>query len=120
MAVLIAPIICRNRKRFYKALFTTEGTDETDAQALLNNVDKVLNEEEKQLCDAAINEQEIFDTTKLLKNNKAPGDDGIVSEFYIEYWYLIRERFTEVLKYIFNAKTFSKSQYNATLNSIKQ
>ena len=108
-------VILKEQKLFYNALFTSEGTDETEAQSLLNNVDKVLNEEEKQECDAEITEQEIFDTIKLLKNNKSPGDDGIVSEFYKEYWYLIREKFTEVLRYIFISNTLSKSQYNAVL-----
>ena len=67
------------------------------------------------MCEGEITEQEIFDTIKLLKTNKSPGDDGIVSEFYKEYWYLIHEQFTQVLKYIFNTNTLSKSQYNAVL-----
>ena len=51
----------------------------------------------------------------MLKINKSPGDDGIVSEFYKEYWYLIRKEFTRVLTYIFDANTLSPSQYNAIL-----
>ena len=66
-------------------------------------------------CDAEITEQEIYNTIKLLKTNKSPGDDGIVSEFYKEYWYLIKGTFTEVLRYIFNTNVLSKSQYNAIL-----
>ena len=98
------------QKHFYKSLFTSEGTDEQEAQSLLNNVDKALNEDEKTMCDGEITEQEILDTIKLLKTNKSPGDDGIVSEFYKEYWYLIHEQFTQVLKYIFQCKyTFKKS-----------
>ena len=107
--------ILTEQKHFYESLFTSEGTDEQEAQSLLNNVDKALNEDEKTMCDGEITEQEILDTIKLLKTNKSPGDDGIVSEFYKEYWYLIHEQFTQVLKYIFNANTLSKSQYNAVL-----
>ena len=108
-------VILKEQKRFYETLFTSEGSNETEANAILERVDSFLNEEQKTSCDADITEGEIFDTIKLLKTNKSPGDDGIVSEFYKEYWYLIRERFTQVLKYIFNVNTLSPSQYNAIL-----
>ena len=78
-------------------------------------MDKTLNMEQKESCDANITEQEIKNTIKLLKINKAPGDNGIVSEFYKEYRYLIRKEFTRVLTYIFDANTPSRSQYNAIL-----
>ena len=108
-------VILNEQKRFYENLFTSEGSNEIEARSLLQNVDKGLNEEDKQFCDADITEKEIFDTIKLLKTNKSPGDDGIVSEFYKEYWYLIHEKITEVLRYIFNIKTLTPSQYNAIL-----
>ena len=100
---------------FYETLFTSEGSNEPEAYTLLGKVGKVLNEDEKVNCDAEITEQDIYNTIKLLKTNKSPGDDGIVSEFYKEYWYLIKGKFTEVLRYIFNTNTFSQSQYNAIL-----
>ena len=100
---------------FYETLFTSEGSTEPEAYTLLDKVDKVLNEEEKVICDAEITEQEIYNTIKLSKTNKSPCDDGIVSEFYKEYWYLIKGKFTEVLRYIFNTNTLSQSQYNAIL-----
>ena len=100
---------------FYETLFTSEGSNEPEAYTLLDKDDKVLNEEEKVICDAEITEQEIYNTIKLLKTNKSPGDDCIVSEFHKEYWYLIKGKFTEVLRYIFNTNTLSQSQYNAIL-----
>ena len=108
-------VILNEQKMFYETLFTSEGSNEPEAYSLLDKVDKVLNEEEKVICDAEITEQEIYNTIKLLKTNKSPGDDGIVSEFYKEYWYLIKGKFTEVLRFIFNTNTLSQSQYNAIL-----
>ena len=61
---------------FYETLCTSEGSNEPEAYTLLDKVDKVLNEEEKVICDAEITEQEIYNTIKLLKTNKSPGDDG--------------------------------------------
>ena len=74
-------VILNEQKQCYETLFTSEGSNETEADALLDNVDKVLNEDEKLLCDAEITEKEIYDTIKLLKIDKSPGDYGIVSEF---------------------------------------
>lgn len=107
--------IINEQKTYYKALFTSEGSNETEAEKLLEHVDKTLNLEQKHFCDAEINEKEIEDTIKLSNINKSPGDDGIICEFYKEYWYLIRREFTLVLKHIFASNTLSSSQYNAIL-----
>ena len=50
-----------------------------------------------------------------MKPNKSPGDDGIVSEFYIRCWYLIKEELTKVIKYIFLSNTLAPSQERAML-----
>ncbi|MEW8548721.1 MAG: reverse transcriptase family protein, partial [Candidatus Thiodiazotropha sp.] len=107
--------ILNEQRFFYKTLFTSEGTNEKEASALLNNVDESLSTDERELCDKEITEQEICNAIKLLKTNKSPGDDGIVAEFYKEYWYLIHKDFTKVLRYIFESNTLAPSQYNAML-----
>ena len=108
-------IILNEQKQFYKTLFTSEGSDEQEANIILDNIDKTLTSDQKEFCESNITEQEINNTIKLLKINKSPGDDGIVSEFYREYWYLIRYEFTRVIQHIFTANTLSPSQYNAIL-----
>ena len=52
---------------------------------------------------------------KQLKTNKSPGVDGIVSEFYIHFWYLIKDELTNVIKYIFLSNTLAPSQQRAML-----
>ena len=104
-----------SRSNFIKKLFTSEGSDQQEANIILENVDKTLNNDQKEFCEANITEQEIKTTINLLKINKSPGDDGIVSEFYKEYWYLIHKEFTRVVQHIFAANTLSPSQYNAIL-----
>ena len=52
---------------------------------------------------------------KQMKHNKSPGDDGIVSEFYVRYWYLIKEELTKVIKYTFLSNTLAPFQYRAML-----
>ena len=39
-----------------------------------------------------------------MEENKSPGKDGIPMEFYITFWYLIKNDFTELVKHIFFVK----------------
>ena len=69
----------------------------------------------KILCDSDVTEEEILKVIKQMKQNKSPGDDGIVSEFYNRYWYFIKEELTKVIKYTFLSNTLASSQYRAML-----
>jgi hypothetical protein len=37
--------------------------------------------------------EEIKNVLKILKPNKSPGEDGIISEFYITHWEQIKDEF---------------------------
>ena len=50
-----------------------------------------------------------------MKPNKSPGDDGIVSEFYQKYWYLIKTELTNVIQTILENNTLAPSQCKAIL-----
>ena len=93
--------IIKEQTFFYQSLFTSNGFDNSEANYFLQHVDRTLNEQEQMSCDKDVTEDEIFKVIKQLKLNKSPGDDGIVSEFYIRYWYLIKEELTHVIKHIF-------------------
>ena len=89
-----------SRSNFIKNCSLLQGSDQQEANIILENVDKTLNNDQKEFCEANITEQEIKTTLNLLKINKSPGDDGIVSEFYKEYWYLIHKEFTRAVQHI--------------------
>ena len=40
---------------------------------------------------------------KILKPNKSPGEDGIISEFYQLFWQDIKNEFFEVIEVFFNS-----------------
>jgi hypothetical protein len=50
---------------------------------------------------------------KLQKPDKSPGEDGIVSEFYKHYWYLIGSVVREIFFY---KKLFCESQLSGFCN----
>jgi hypothetical protein len=50
------------------------------------------------MCDKEVSIDENFNAAKLQKPDKSPGDDGISSEFYKLFWYLIGDDFVSVVK----------------------
>ena len=107
--------ILSEQTNFFKELLTSDDIDLIEANSLLNNVDTKLNNEERDFCEKDVSSEEIFKIIKQLKPNKSPGDDGIISEFYKTYWYLIKRELTDVIKYSLENDTLSKTQYNAII-----
>ena len=60
-----------------------------------------MDNNEKETLDEDISLEEISNVIKILKPNKSPGEDGIISEFYQLYWQNIKKEFFEVLEQIF-------------------
>jgi hypothetical protein len=50
------------------------------------------------MCDKEVSIYEIFNAAKLQKPDKSTRDDGISSEFYKLFWYLIGDDFVSVVK----------------------
>ena len=107
--------ILSEQTTFFKELLTSDDINLIEANSLLNNVDAKLNDEERDFCEKDVSSEEIFKIIKQLKPNKSPGDDGIISEFYKIYWYLIKRELTDVIKYSLENDTLSKTQYNAII-----
>jgi hypothetical protein len=63
------------------------------------------------MCDKEVSIDENYNAAKLQKPDKSPGDDGISSEFYKLFWYLIGDDFVSVVKDIFRDKRLCESQY---------
>ena len=110
--------ILNEQVNFYQTLFTSNGYDNIEAEYFLQNIERKLSEQEKLHCDRDITEDEIFKVITQLKLNKSPGDDGIVSEFYVTYWSLIKHEFTKVIKHILDINTLTPSQNRALLTLI--
>ena len=55
------------------------------------------------MLDKDISLDEISKIIKILKLNKSPGEDGIISEFYQLYWQDIKNEFFEVLEKFSNS-----------------
>ena len=84
-----------------KQLFTTEGWDEKSANKLTQHIESKLNEDEKETLEMDVCIEEL----KILKLNKSPGEDGMISEFYITHWEQIKDEFFLLVKDTFDKKS---------------
>lgn len=69
---------------FYKQLYSKDEGIE-DAGSLLNSIkthSTIIDEDSKKVCDGDITLDEIKKSIAKLKNNKAPGNGGLTSEFF--------------------------------------
>ena len=91
--------ILTTTQRFYQALYTEENTEiDLDQQEwLIQQLDNTLNEQEKLLCEGPITTEELRTALQEAKRNKAPGPDGLPTEFYETFWTQLKDNLTEVL-----------------------
>ena len=50
-----------------------------------------------------------------MKSGRSPGNDGITIECYKKYWKVIKNDFSEVVRYILIYERLSPSQYEGTI-----
>ena len=111
--------IQKRQVEFYKELYSTqnlsENTTETNYFLGENNDLPKLSEESKVFMDAEIQLTELANALKMTKNNKSPGPDGIVFEFYKLFWGVIGNDMYEVLKTGLQEEELAYSQYLAAI-----
>ncbi|KAJ1519020.1 hypothetical protein ONE63_011397 [Megalurothrips usitatus] len=66
-------------------------------EAVLENVDPTIDETDNAVLDQDVTEEEVEAAVMAGRPRKSPGYDGIVAEFYVEMWPVIRVELTEVL-----------------------
>ena len=87
--VITRPDQIRNEiSKYYKRLYAKYEEQCTDKEKnlFLTSIDKTLTEEEKLLCEGEISRIELLEALKQTGRNKAPGIDGLPSDFYKMFW----------------------------------
>ena len=102
--------ILKKQVEFYENLFQSEGYDEESANYLLDKLDITLDRDDRNKLESDLTDVELKKAIDKMANNKAPGEDGIIAEFYKKYWYLIGGDFTQVVKQIFWSNKLCNSQ----------
>ena len=84
-------------EKYYKKLYATSNTDKLKQQKLLKNIQKRLSKSDKHKLDAPLCNDELGRATYQLHDNKSPGPDGKIAEFYKTFWYLIKDMYVEYI-----------------------
>ena len=105
-------------KKYYQKLYKKEDFDEEYQEGFLKFVTKVLSDEEQKLLMLDITQNEVFNAIKDMNLNRAPGIDGIPVEFYIQFWDIIKDDITEVIKNIVKGTLLKEHQRKAIITLI--
>lgn len=84
---------------FYSKLYTSNYSEHLTSSFFSSLKDsKNILTEDKIFCDKPITIKEILDSINHLKNNKSPGTDGLISEFYKSF----AQKMAPFLLHVFN------------------
>ena len=82
-------------RNFYESLF--KNSDSKSPSQINDFLDKVqllkLNITEINKCDDELSEKELYISLRSMQNNKSPGNDGLIKEFFVTFWEDIKDSF---------------------------
>ena len=110
--------ILNTQIEFYSNLYKKEGIDTKQTSEFLSSLEYQLDDQENSQLEENINISELTASLKMMKNNKSPGSDGIVVEFYKMYWHEISQDLLEVYHHCFTDGKLTHSQDLAILRLI--
>ena len=102
--------LLKETHNFYKVLFNAEACDERARNQFLNCDIPRLAEKARESCEGVITEEELNNAVKAMANNKSPGFDGLMTNFYKHFWPLLGAELTQVYNYSFNNGLLTVSQ----------
>jgi exonuclease III len=107
--------IIKEQVRFYEQLYKAELTDTSKAECFLSKLDKGLSDNSKKILDDNITIEELSKALHMMKNNKSPGSDGIIIEFYKLFWGDIKYDLLEVFVNSYENESLPYTQYQAVI-----
>ena len=102
---------------FYENLYKCKNISNESIDNYLNNANiaNKLNRQEKEKCDKLITLVELTNIIDNLKVNKAPGLDGLTSEFYKHFWENLKMPFLQMVNESFEKGIMPDSMRKAVI-----
>ena len=113
--------ILQEEKRFYESLYKSQNIDDnTFLTSKFFNPENIssLSQEEKNACEGLLGENECLNAIKEFKNNKSPGTDGFVAEFYKFFWPELKAEMISSFNYTFQNGSLAISQRRGIISLI--
>ena len=90
--------ILKECTNFYRELYTSSKPSQDDINNYLSTLDlNVVNEQDKIICEKEINDSECWEAILKIKENKAPGQDGLTIEFYKTFWNVLKDIYIKTI-----------------------
>ena len=99
-------------KNYFRKLYSGGELDsDTNIKSYLNDTElHVLDENDAISCEGLLTEDDCYKAVLSMQNNKAPGCDGLSSEFYKCFWPDIKDMLIESLNEGYTQGGLSESQ----------
>ena len=95
---------------FYSSLFSAEDVDLAVRDSLLGNLDSSLSPQQAETCEGPLTVAECHQALLGMARKKAPGSDGLQTEFYIRFWDVPGVDLVEVFNFCFSAGFLTRSR----------
>ena len=103
---------------YYKKLYTSVNTDTDKEEDLYTTQSPKIPEEHHDMLTAEITEEEIWKILKESPLNKSPGIDGFTTEFYLEFWPVIKDYLLQSFRGSLKKGTLSTTQRRGVISVI--
>ena len=111
--------ILKVQKEYFAELYSKKVNEENldeKIDTFLNGVQLPrLTEQQKEDCEGLLNESEVLDALKSMKNGSSPGSDGLTTEFLKVFWNQIKNIIVPSFNAAFATGVMSSSQRKATI-----
>ena len=107
--------IMKEQVRFYEKLYRSQLLNAQDKNEFLSSVGRSLSENSRITLDSDITIDELKKAVDMMANNKSPGTDGIIIEFYKYFWDDIKFDVLEVFNHSFDIGSLPHTQYLAAI-----
>ncbi len=108
-------------RNFYAKLYQSEQTNDakTLMEAFFSKLDlPTVSQDQKSILNTKISVTELHEAIQHLQTGKAPGSDGLGSEFYKEFQNLLLEPMTNMFNHSFECDTLLSSLREANISLI--
>ena len=107
--------ILHKERRFYQDLYRYENGDNDMQSELLEQLEKHLPEERKNLCEGPIMTAGLSAVRRKINMNKSPGPDSLTTEFYNTFWTELEAGLVELYNSNFLMGEMTQSQQETIL-----
>ena len=100
---------------FYKVLYSRDSLDLQAQGSLIDDLEYSLSTSERDSCEGDFTKEELFGALGGLQTGKAPGSDGLPTEFYKAFWEDLGDVLVTVLNENFRLGVLTDSQREGLL-----